>query len=687
MGKCLLALVNNLFLTPELPPGMMEKWLVSIPKKGDLTDRDNYRGIVLMDTILKLITRMLNTRIMSACEEAQRFITEQGGFRPQRECVSQVIGLIEVVQRIRAAKPGKGGYLLFVDLTKAYDRVPHEALFLKMNAMGIRGKCLEFFRRMYKNTSLKIRTSFGLSEAFEQLLGVHQGGPFSPTAFDIYINDLLGSLGYEGTRVPGTLKKFLGLLFADDTVLWLPTRKILKRVLVKLEEWGQEWGMSFGVKADGSKSAILPIGEKEQKRAPKLRLTLCGKEIPVVTSYKYLGVLLDNKLSMETIRSHALQRGRKALQACRHILANQSIPVMSRVMVFQSMVVNSAMYGAEVFGGTKKSALGFTRLMQIGLNLCFQGTEGGGPSMGYALEAEILPFYVKFLTARIRLYAKSMREMDTWLSILVRNPIRRRKDVGWVQQTKRLVQRHKVGDILNFESEKFAKSLFLAELHNSESHSTKFVLRLHEKHDDRPWRPLKEWLGVWERFGGGARYEKYYYQVRTSSLWTTEKLAKCKLLPEPYKFHCPMCEEDVPETIDHYVFVCSAWAKQREVFLRRCRTVFGSEYDAWGDDRLIRVLGDHPCSLTAVGLSDNSTDELASATISKAAWVRARAPIWEFLVATKGPRGRRLGEIRRGLEGTACVADTSIARGEAITVGLVYDATTDMAVGSALQPD
>ncbi|TDH72448.1 uncharacterized protein CCR75_005712 [Bremia lactucae] len=70
MACCLLGMVNSVYLRGTIPRDMTEKWIVAIPKKGDLTDRDNYRGIVLMDSILKLIMRIIAVRTSKSLESS-----------------------------------------------------------------------------------------------------------------------------------------------------------------------------------------------------------------------------------------------------------------------------------------------------------------------------------------------------------------------------------------------------------------------------------------------------------------------------------------------------------------------------------------------------------------------------------------------------------------------------------------
>ncbi|KAK4523984.1 hypothetical protein GAYE_SCF01G1882 [Galdieria yellowstonensis] len=99
MSRVLLRLLNWIFQSGKIPSSWNSSLLISIPKKGDLKDMNNYRGISLISTIVKLLSAIVTNRIRYAVEKHNVLVREQAGFRTREECAAQVIALVECVQR------------------------------------------------------------------------------------------------------------------------------------------------------------------------------------------------------------------------------------------------------------------------------------------------------------------------------------------------------------------------------------------------------------------------------------------------------------------------------------------------------------------------------------------------------------------------------------------------------------
>ena len=112
----------------------------SLFKSGDHTDLKNYRGISLIVVAMKIVTSLLANRISTTMEANNLLVKEQSGFCRHEEAVAQFVALAEIVRR-RRLKDHKT-FIVFIDLMKAFDKVMHEALMEKLDALGFRGRFL-----------------------------------------------------------------------------------------------------------------------------------------------------------------------------------------------------------------------------------------------------------------------------------------------------------------------------------------------------------------------------------------------------------------------------------------------------------------------------------------------------------------------------------------------------------------
>jgi len=180
-----------------------KKWnsasIVSIPKKGDLSDCSNYRGISLINVGLKIISKIITDRISTYALSHNFIRPEQFGFRNREECISLFISIREICQRRKFQ--GKFTYLAFLDLKKAYDSVPIFNILTKLYHYGVRGKCFDFLCNLY--TSFKARARFAsmLSNEFPIKRGVRQSCPLSPILFNLFINDILNDCEKYGVNI------------------------------------------------------------------------------------------------------------------------------------------------------------------------------------------------------------------------------------------------------------------------------------------------------------------------------------------------------------------------------------------------------------------------------------------------------------------------------------------------------
>ena len=116
------------------------QYLKPIPKSS-LTDPwlpMQYRAIILLSTVYKLYTGILNSRIVSPMETEDIYADEQNGFRPKRSCSDHLFTITSVISNRKSS--GQATYVAYIDAEKAFDKIDREMLLYKAMINGLDGK-------------------------------------------------------------------------------------------------------------------------------------------------------------------------------------------------------------------------------------------------------------------------------------------------------------------------------------------------------------------------------------------------------------------------------------------------------------------------------------------------------------------------------------------------------------------
>ena len=126
---------------------------------------------------MKVVERVIERRI----REQVKIDDMQFGFRSGRGTTDAIFIVRQLQEKYREKK--KDLYFAFIDLEKAFDRVPREVLWWAMRQLGVEEWLVQVVMSMYEGARTVVRASFGNSESFPVRVGVHQGSVLSPLLF------------------------------------------------------------------------------------------------------------------------------------------------------------------------------------------------------------------------------------------------------------------------------------------------------------------------------------------------------------------------------------------------------------------------------------------------------------------------------------------------------------------------
>jgi len=316
----------------KLPEVWKEALVVPVFKKGNRSDPCNFRPISLTCICGKILEHVVHSNISKHLQRYEVLCDEQHGFRTNRSCDTQLITTVN--DFAKCLNEGGQCDVLTLDFSKAFDKVPHARLYHKLSHYGIRGPILTWLQAFLTNRSQRVIVDNIKSHATHVLSGVPQGTVLAPLLFLIYINDL-------PTCVRNKVR-----LYADDVLLYSYVYSkddciSLQRDLHALEKWSLKWKMPF----NPLKCEFLRITNK----TTPITHTYLIAESPIkeVTTTKYLGVLIDNKLNWN---NHIQSIAHKASQVNGFLYRNlRQCPTNIKVICFKSMVRPILEYASSIW--------------------------------------------------------------------------------------------------------------------------------------------------------------------------------------------------------------------------------------------------------------------------------------------------------------------------------------------------
>ena len=224
--------------------------------------------------------------------------------------------------------------LIFLDFTKAFDKVDHSCLIRKLDHYGIRGNILSWLENFLTQRTQRVIIYGHHSSTTNVTSGVPQGSVLAPLLFLCFINDL-----------PEGIKSKIKL-YADDVLLYSTISTPddchqLQADLNTLEQWAKKWNMIF----NPSKCEFLRVTIKANPIP--MSYYIQNEKIKEVPHAKYLGVTIDQHL---TWNEHIRQITAKANNVKSFLQRNlKSCPVNIKVTCYQSMVRSILDYASTIW--------------------------------------------------------------------------------------------------------------------------------------------------------------------------------------------------------------------------------------------------------------------------------------------------------------------------------------------------
>lgn len=414
----------------RLPACAAVSSITPIPKPGgDPSSCDSLRGIAVGTLPAKAYASILERRVSDYTEAAGARAQGQFGFRRGRgpEQAALVLRTAQEVHR----ESGQQLWVCYVDFKQAYDRVPREQLWERLEEVGLGGEWLEAVRALYADVPMTVGVPGGAECPFQAHQGVKQGCPLSPTLFGLYIDDLEEEIMAAAERGEALDLPVVGgqrlppILFADDTALLATSAAGLQRQLDLLERYCVRKRLTVN---SAKTKVMLLAGARTEALAMETalggRVRYAGSILDCVTSFAYLGIVFHSTHSLGlTAVAARVRTAQHAMRDCRARCAELGLeraPVL--MQLYDSLVESKLSYGAAVWaphlaamtagrqlGRGQPSAA--ERLQATWIRLLL-GVRRSTPSATVLAEAGAVPLYVRWLLRAARLWNCCLAESE-----------------------------------------------------------------------------------------------------------------------------------------------------------------------------------------------------------------------------------------------------------------------------------
>jgi len=346
-------LFNKSLTQGKLPPSWKHANVIPLHKKGSKSQATNYRPISLLPIISKILERCLYNKIIDFI--LPKLAAQQHGFLRGRSTTTQLLSVLTNINNI--LDKGDQTDVIYFDLSKAFDSVPHHLLIHKLKSFGINGKLLDWLSDYLTSRFQRVLVNGTHSAWLPVTSGVPQGSILGPLLFLLYINDLPTVLSHDT----------ICAIFADDTKICRHMRtqhdfNALQLDINNLHAWSKVWGLKF----NETKCTVLSI--KRNHKPTLFNYTMANAPLPRETNMNDLGIIVNEHLKWNNHIDNICTKANQRLWLVYRTLGNNTTQ-KAKLVTYMAMVRSLLEYATPVWSpNTKENLIRLESIQRKGTN-------------------------------------------------------------------------------------------------------------------------------------------------------------------------------------------------------------------------------------------------------------------------------------------------------------------------------
>ena len=331
LSLTLTPIINNSITSMQYPDHAKRAIVSPLFKKSDQLDKANYRPLSILPSTSKLFEGVI-------CEQITNYMSDflskdLSAYRKHYSCNNVLVNCIEHWRKALDNNQYVG--CILIDLSKAFDSLPHGLMIAKLHAYGFSIESCKYVLHYLSNRKQAVKIGSTKSNWQELKTGVPQGSLTGPLLFNIFINDFI-------LQLRNTCSVYN---YADDNTLAYSHSdpEVIKFKLEEASNIAIKWFNDNFMKANPSKFQAICFGKNDLS----LKFTIANNIIKTEQIVKLLGVELDNKLSFNQHVSLICKKAARQLNAMYRISKN--LDYDSRMKIYESFIMSNFIYCSAAY--------------------------------------------------------------------------------------------------------------------------------------------------------------------------------------------------------------------------------------------------------------------------------------------------------------------------------------------------
>ena len=331
LSYSLTPIINNSIHTSIYPDYTKRAEVTPLFKKSDRLAKENYRPLSVLTSTSKLFEGIIGDQLTKYIGDS--LATDLSAYRKSYSCNNVLVKCVENWRKALDMKQHVG--CILIDLSKAFDCLPHGLLIAKLHAYGASIETCELIMNYLKNRKQTVKLGNSRSEWLDLKTGVPQGSILGPLLFNIFINDFL----FDLNRICDVYN------YADDNSLAFSHHDplVIKQTLETASKQAIKWFDENFMKANPSKFQVICLSRDNIS----LDITLGDEHVKSENIVKLLGINIDNKLNFHHHTSLVCKKAARQLNALQRL--SKYLDFKSKLRIYESFIASNFVYCSIVY--------------------------------------------------------------------------------------------------------------------------------------------------------------------------------------------------------------------------------------------------------------------------------------------------------------------------------------------------